>query len=123
MARLSADDKLIKENPDASINDLLALGLSPEGHERLLKERGEDQPKETQKEQPQTQKASDQVNQPAQPTVQKQNVAMPKLQEAKPSDSGDMVTLVSPDGSETKMTRSAAERFTRGGRNANYQIK
>ena len=62
--------------------------------------------------------------QPIEPTVTKTETAAPKLQAYIPAvqESGN-VTLIAPDGNRITMTRWAAERFKRGGRNADYQIE
>lgn len=135
MGRLSTQDKdrkIISENPDATPKQLLALGLSNDAYESILQEQeskkepaktaAKVEPQDIAKEQPQTQTANDDHG-PVMPTVERQSAAVPKLQVAQTLYDGDNVVVVGPDGSRTPMTRSAAERFKRGGRNANYQIE
>lgn len=126
MARLSNEEKdtrLIEANPDASPKELLALGLSEAGFEKLAAA----QPKEVK---PQPQAQPEQITaekpEPAQPTVLKNGPAVPKLQAAPEGSqyTGDMVVLINPTtGTRTPMPRTTANRFKRGGRNADFIIE
>lgn len=119
MARPTNDSKLIADNPGKTARELLALGLSQAGYEKLATEQEKVTPTPPIQNEPEPAKPA-----PVAPIVSQTTAAVPKLREnpAVYSD-GSMVDLISPDGKRTRMTRTAAERFKRHGRNANYSIE
>lgn len=107
-----ADKDLIEANPKATPDELLQKGLSPEGYEKLMSEKGDEQPAKSQQTQPA----------PVKPVVTETQRAQPKLQDYKEPAAEGIVTVQFPDGRTQKWPLATAKRYKRGGRNANTQI-
>lgn len=102
MANISKDDKIIRDNPGLSPEELLKKGLSEKKYEDLLKA-----PKEV----PSVKKIVPEI-QPARP--------MPKLTVITHVPVTDQVLLRTPDGKTTPMALKAAQKLVR--KNPNYKI-
>lgn len=116
MAKLTNDEKIIKQNPGLSAYELLAKGLSPEAYTELVAK--EQASMEANKVGPV--KVAPAVtetpikNGPAKATViQTPSKAVPKLSDIPHNAYSDMAWLVGPDGKQTLMTKEAAERCSR----------
>lgn len=105
-----ADQKIIDAHPDEAPYDLLQLGLSQKGYQELVD------------------KHDAEVQQPKiQPVVQQvtpQLRAIPALSNIAPGVNSDMAYLVNHQtGFRRQMSRAAAERFVRGGRNKGFTVE
>lgn len=116
-----ADKALIEENPNATPQELMTLGLSPDGYEKMIAEKGESKVPEQEEETAPPVKAH-----PVQPVVQdapkEPRRAVPQLQSYTPPKHDGMVNVRFPDGTVQQWPRATAERYKRGGRNATTQI-